>query len=534
MKNSVKQITIWVICTIIVFIPTFIAISYYCITAYVPLESQYQISMVNENGIEIPVDIKDTDDIADMILKINTKMSPCEEPGSFPVSYYDINISEDGKSICNNRYYFSVDKDSKTIIKDSGGATYSVEFKHTKNFLLQKYAYLFYPNSSVPSLSLYGGDDILPVSAEWKFQNANGKMIKSPDCKTIYPDKSYAMRSSTTLSFSTDPQKCTVTLFDEDDKKIGKYSSLDDIPYNMLDSDSVSFKIEAEWDGSDYEGKAYYEFSSRPVSDPIFSIDEKTIKSGEIFVVTAENISAPQKIVFSSVPTINVTPTFFMAGDKAVALIPIDIELQTECNYKFSFTYGDSTSVIDVYVEERNVLTENEKYDISISRTENAIAEYKKLLNEIGLKNESSTNYFNGKFANYEEIYSFCNYDLGFGHIRQPANGDTPFRLDGVDYELDEGASVVSTCAGNVIHVGKCELLGNFVVIDHGFGLKTWYCNLSEVTVYSGTTVAEGEAIGISGSSGYKISNGVFLITTVYNIPVSPYPLQDPGITISK
>ena len=53
---------------------------------------------------------------------------------------------------------------------------------------------------------------------------------------------------------------------------------------------------------------------------------------------------------------------------------------------------------------------------------------------------------------------------------------------------------------------------------------------MSETTAVAGTIVSRGEVIGKSGSSGYTNSNGVYLITTVKDVPISPYPIQDNGI----
>ncbi|GHU35140.1 peptidase [Clostridia bacterium] len=70
---------------------------------------------------------------------------------------------------------------------------------------------------------------------------------------------------------------------------------------------------------------------------------------------------------------------------------------------------------------------------------------------------------------------------------------------DGIDIESEVGVLVKSVTDGHVEAVGDDPLMGTFVVIDHGEGLKSYYMNLQpeipqNVTV--GMAVKGGEVIG--------------------------------------
>ena len=164
-----------------------------------------------------------------------------------------------------------------------------------------------------------------------------------------------------------------------------------------------------------------------------------------------------------------------------------------------------------------------------------ALKEYNDLINEIGRKYET-TRYFSDKFIDYslEHTSDISKIVLGFGNLRIPSNDDAPFRLDGVDYFIASGTNVTAIASGKVVYVGESELLGKFLVIDHGLGLKTWYCNLDETLSTVGAMVAKGDTIGKPGSSGYKNTRGVYLITTVMNVPVCPYSLQEDGLVLPR
>lgn len=91
----------------------------------------------------------------------------------------------------------------------------------------------------------------------------------------------------------------------------------------------------------------------------------------------------------------------------------------------------------------------------------------------------------------------------GFGP-RRFTDGTYSFH-PGIDVEAPEGAALFAAAPGLVIQAGPragYEGSGNFVVIDHGGGLQSWYLHMREVAVTVGQAVDRGEPIGAVGSSG--------------------------------
>ena len=95
------------------------------------------------------------------------------------------------------------------------------------------------------------------------------------------------------------------------------------------------------------------------------------------------------------------------------------------------------------------------------------------------------------------------------------------------------GSSVNALNHGTVIHKGSSALLGNFVVIDHGCGLLTWYGHLSTVNVEDGDTVIKGAVIGQTGTSGIATDNGFLLVCTVYDTVIDPETILGKGFTVA-
>ncbi len=79
----------------------------------------------------------------------------------------------------------------------------------------------------------------------------------------------------------------------------------------------------------------------------------------------------------------------------------------------------------------------------------------------------------------------------------------TPRMHYGQDFEVPFGTEVYATGNGKVIESGWNSMgFGNFVVIDHGYGLRSTYGHLSKINVARDENVKRGDLIGYSGNTG--------------------------------
>jgi len=64
------------------------------------------------------------------------------------------------------------------------------------------------------------------------------------------------------------------------------------------------------------------------------------------------------------------------------------------------------------------------------------------------------------------------------------------------------GTPVLASAAGTATRLSQPDGAGNYIVIDHGGGWKTYYFHLSAFSVASGAQVAQGQQVGTTGSTG--------------------------------
>jgi murein DD-endopeptidase MepM/ murein hydrolase activator NlpD len=89
-----------------------------------------------------------------------------------------------------------------------------------------------------------------------------------------------------------------------------------------------------------------------------------------------------------------------------------------------------------------------------------------------------------------------------FGEARSYNSGPVTGHHSGVDIGVDLGTPVGAGATGRVVFAGQMSERGNFVAIDHGWGVYTGYAHLSQILTGAGAMVQPGDIVGLAGATG--------------------------------
>ena len=109
-----------------------------------------------------------------------------------------------------------------------------------------------------------------------------------------------------------------------------------------------------------------------------------------------------------------------------------------------------------------------------------------------------------------------------FGERLDPFSGEGAFHA-GLDIASHYGDSVRATADGVISEVGLRSGYGRLVIVDHGFGVTTWYGHLSAFNTEIGMHVKAGDVIGYEGQSGRSTGPHLHYEVRIYNTPVNPW-----------
>ena len=137
----------------------------------------------------------------------------------------------------------------------------------------------------------------------------------------------------------------------------------------------------------------------------------------------------------------------------------------------------------------------------------------------VAVKSNSSSN---GNSGGTNFIVTSGRVSSDYGWRTHPISGKRSFH-PGVDIANKVGTSILAYAGGTVTTTGWTNSYGNYIVIDHGGGLETYYIHLSGFDVSVGDSVSAGQLIGRMGKTGSATGSHLQFEVRVNGSAVNPW-----------
>ena len=109
-----------------------------------------------------------------------------------------------------------------------------------------------------------------------------------------------------------------------------------------------------------------------------------------------------------------------------------------------------------------------------------------------------------------------------YGWRNHPITGKRSFHA-GIDISNKVGTPILAYASGTVTKTAWTDSYGNYIVIDHGGGLETYYIHLSAFDVSNGDSVSAGQLIGRMGKTGSATGSHLQFEVRVNGVPQNPW-----------
>ncbi len=435
-------------------------------------------------------------------------------PPRFLDARYAVTLSS--KDTTDNYEFYFFREENTCYYTNPDGEIFRSNHTVIPEFLSGTYAFEMYPASALPVLTTAATDEVIPCSVSWHYRTANGTFVERTRNNVAFDLRTYPIANDVAFYFSLLPSSHEILIHREGTLLYSGTSEGISLP--LQDDDILDFEIRATYSPSseqNYYGEIVYRFKMQVVEAAHFIPDQTQLYAGGVLLLRCENVKNVEKLVVTATPALEHTPVTFRRNDYVYVAIPVS-ETGTK---RLQLSYGTVTDAFDFTVlpHPGSVCTLSAD---ALHGDWSALLSVRlpTLIAQKGADTDSGLTPRTIAAIPYEKIF-------GYGDTLSVP--DTALTNSALPFHLYRNSGTVrALAAGRVCFVGNDALLGNFVIVDHGCGLYTWYAGLAEARVVVGNILAVGETLGLSSTALYH-EESVLIMATLGKTAISLEQLCD-------
>lgn len=413
---------------------------------------------------------------------------------------------------------------------------------------------------SLPSVTVKGngeGIELSPDSYSWTYtalDSSKPHLEGTMDTANPLVKFDDSENGALTVEFDKQPDSLVLKITDEagtvafDDK----YENLSATNRLTFNSDTyLNLEIVAQWyeiDGAEYYGEAAYTVPLLYDVAPTYRVvDVNGVPAGDFTVLRMSDFNDGERLTVVNEIGIPEKINVYDASETVkIAFIPMNCDLEQGSYSLKLITEGGHEKEMEVKVKRA---IEHDEYTViftdeglAAAFTEANFTEFFDLVSKV---TEESVNekLYDGKFSYPTGSSKLAKNGFAYGTKLEVISLYTKkYTHEGMQLEAAKNQSVKAANNGKVVFAGQNGLYGNLVVIDHGWGVLSYYGNLAELSVSAGDTVTKGETeIGKAGSTGFacvrggataKVSPMVYFAVSVDGVFIDPSSPCKYGINV--
>ena len=393
----------------------------------------------------------------------------------------------------------------------------------------------FYAHRSPPLITLknnLGEYKPEPISYEWKFRKTDNNYYDSSlEQSNSKEDMSITIHDSFIPEILSDDKPDNIKWsFSQNDKALFVSENMQNDSFSLGDG-AYQCTLELQWlenENRGFYGKTQYDFTIQVDNPPEINISALKTYPGELLVITANHVNPDENITITA--DIDFTPNVFAKGAERVALLPVSYFHKANQMYSIHVAAGDISETFEVEVLDKEFTTQYLVIDTKVAAATRNDESAREVTEKIAPLRPvcDEEQYWEGAFIQPVEGGRVRAYD--FGKRRHVNNAPTSYRHNGLDIGQDEGTLVKAVNHGRVLIADYLIGTGYTVIIEHGYGLKSWYYHMVSLNVKTGDMVKKGDIIGLVGSTGFSTGPHLHLAISVNHVYVNPMPFFEHGV----
>ena len=451
--------------------------------------------------------------------------------------FYEITFYDSNSTPLVYKFYPSTDADN--CVYASPDNKYFIVNKEAAEKIIQRAEFSSIDTENLlPVFTVSGLGEKLTVSPDsydWTYKALDGSLSNLKDeTKADNPTVKFdaSENGKLVMDFTKKPDSLAITikaggeiLFND------KYENLADVTNLHYEKDTkLTLSAFAEWyklDDSEYYGSAKYSFDLLYDCAPSYTLVDKSLNSGDFTILKLTDFNDGELLgITSDIGLAKKIPVYDYKGSK-ITFIPLtstlsegdhEIGLATESGHTDtakiavrtgSAKYKKQTLIVDVKKEK-----EDNDTQLSDSLTQKALDDFGELVKKYSAESVNEQLFTGEKFRFSYPTGSNKTTAGGaeYGMTRTVTNRNAvnlSYVAHGDDMACTKGQDIKCANSGKVVFADNTTLLGNTVIIDHGFGILTYYGKLESISVKQGDSVTKDQTVvGKAGSTGFAAKLG--------------------------